>query len=201
MRIARRRRSPPDQSRVLADELAAFAERQGVQGRVCGPKCGFTCQRCGASNCQCMCAPDCPRAPAALSSDPAFPIEPGVAPLVYEMKRTGVFEPCYSCEGHPAPDGAVWKRPTVWFYCESQAPLRLLADGLGKMRYAGALKTPWRVGVTFSDRDNIETTFAIEPDPSEAVTLCSLQEDVKAIARSFSWILADEARALQAVLR
>jgi len=54
-----------------------------------------------------------------MTTDANFPIESGIAPLVFELKRLGVFEPCWSCEGHNDPGGNLWKIPRVWFYCDS----------------------------------------------------------------------------------
>ena len=51
------------------------------------------------------------------------PIEPGIAPLVLELRRTGFFVPTWSCEGYLDHDGKLWKVPRVWFTCET--PLHL----------------------------------------------------------------------------
>jgi hypothetical protein len=99
-----------------------------------------------------------------LSSEGArYPIEPGVVGLVFEMKRLGVFTPCWSCEGHPQPDGTPHKLPQVWFYSDSLLHVRLLAAGVSKLKRDGRLSTPWQVAVTYSDPENPETTFALEP--------------------------------------
>lgn len=125
-----------------------------------------------------------------LTSDAAFPIEPLIAPLVYEMKRSGAFEPCWSCEGHNGADGALLKAPTVWFYC-APSYLRLLAGGLARLR----LHAPWRVVITHSDTDNPEPTFALEA-PREGFTLTQLQADTGVIARALPDMLKSEARVL-----
>ncbi len=127
-----------------------------------------------------------------LTSDPAFPIEPLIAPLVYEMKRSGFFEPCWSCEGHSGPDGALFKSPTVWFYC-TPGHLRLLAGGLGRLR----LHARWRVVITHSDTDNPEPTFALEA-PREGASLSQLQMDVAHIASALPEMLKSEANTLLA---
>lgn len=121
-----------------------------------------------------------------------YPLEPKVAPLVYQMKRSGLFEPCWSCEGHESASGQMQKPPTVWFYCSTTA-LRLLSGGLAKLR----LNAPWRIAVTYSDHDNPEPTFALEPQ-TEGRTLAELQADLAAIAAALPELIRQEARALQA---
>ena len=77
------------------------------------------------------CRRDCAKAPARLSSDPdRFPVEEKIAPLVFELKKLGVFFPCWSCEGHNDPSGKLWKLPRVWFYADSVVHLRLLSDAI-----------------------------------------------------------------------
>jgi hypothetical protein len=126
-----------------------------------------------------------------LSSDAAYPIEPMIAPLVYEMKRSRYFDPCWSCEGHEDANGALTKAPTVWFYCERPTHLRLLAGMLTKLR----LRAAWRIALTHSDRDNPEPTFALEATDT-AHTLATLQADINVIARAIPEMLREEARAL-----
>lgn len=120
-------------------------------------------------------------------------------PLVYEMVRLGIFRPCWSCEGHVGNDGALWKVPRVWFYCDSVTHLRLLTDGLKDMHHAGALSASWQLVVTFSDRDNLDTTFSLEPTlpPDRLPPLPSLQKDVAAIATSLRNLITRQARDLQ----
>ena len=111
-----------------------------------------------------MCMTSRAEAPRALTSDPAnYPIETGIVPLVFEMKRLGIFEPCWLCEGHLNPSGDLWKLPRVWFYSESMIHIRLLVDGLKDMEVAGELANSWQIVVTFSDPDNPETTFSFDP--------------------------------------
>jgi hypothetical protein len=65
------------------------------------------------------CSRHCPNIPQALSSDPENnPIEISIAPLVFEGNRLGVFDTCWSCEGHNGPDGKLWKMPKVWLRAE-----------------------------------------------------------------------------------
>ena len=100
------------------------------------------CPRAGPERCSRHC-PDIPRV---LSSDPEnHPLESRIAPLVYEIKRLEVFDPCWSCAGHDGADGALWKIPRVWFYCRSVVHLRVLADALKELHLDRRLSVPWRV--------------------------------------------------------
>lgn len=134
-----------------------------------------------------------------LSVDPDLPIEPNIASLVFEMKRLGLFTPCWSCEGHLGTGGALWKLPRVWFYCESLTHVRLLADGLKDLDVGKKLSTRWQIVVTFSDADNPETTFSLEPAASsgDTVDLSALQQDAQAIARALQGMIADQSVSLQ----
>ena len=199
MRLGRSDRSS-DRARQLSSEINEAALAKGVEGRVCSDDCTVKCPRCGSMACQCVCSVHCPEAPRALSVDPErYPIEPAILPLVFEMKRLGMFRPCWSCEGHPRPDGTLWKVPRVWFNCDSMVHIRLLADGLNQMTNAGRLVAPWQVVVTHSDSDNPETTFSIEPTlpPGAETSLSALQSDVATIARSLHALLNQGARKLQ----
>ena len=198
MRIKRHAHSV-EREREIEAELAEAVWSKGVEGRVCGAHCDAHCRQCGSTRCQCQCSPFCRDAPQMLSSDPKeHPLETRIAPLVYEMKRLGMFDACWSCEGHLDPDGQLMKTPTVWFYCDKMAHVRVLASGLAKLKYAKRLRAEWRIAVTFSDTDNPDVTFALEPSLSQAesLTLAELQSDIDEITRSLQGIMIDEARAL-----
>ena len=141
----------------------------------------------------------CPDAPKALSIDPdRYPVEPRILPLVFEMKRLRVFDPCWSCEGHSAADGSLWKTPMVWFYCKSTIYLRLLRDGLSQLKLSGRLKSPWDVVVTYSDPDNPDTTFSVQPSQQDrTIPLDALRTDVGEVARSLDSMMRDGAHALR----
>lgn len=199
MRIERRVQSPERDHQLVA-EIAEAAHSRGIDGRICSENCAVKCSRCGSLSCQCECSPDCPDAAATLSVDPEhYPIEPEILPLVFQMKRLGLFQPCWSCEGHLAPNGALWKLPSVWFYCSSATHLRLLAMGLDRLAHAKKLHTAWQITVTYSDPDNPETTFSLQPACSadNPPSLSHLREDVAEIARSLQYMMNDEGRKLQ----
>ena len=155
---------------------------------------GADCPRAGLERCSRHC-PDIPRV---LTSDPEnHPLESRIAPLVYELKRLEVFDPCWSCEGHNGADGALWKIPRVWFYCRSVVHLRVLADALEQLHLDHRLNVPWRIVLTFSDGDNADTTFSLEPSPAASRPLLApLQRDVDTIAQHLRDLVFDEARKL-----
>jgi hypothetical protein len=196
MRIGR---PDPENSRNRRSELDDAAKVRLVEGRICGANCTAVCPQCGAVNCQCQCSVDCPDAPAMMSEDPVRePIEPGVAPLVFAMKRLELFQPCWSCEGHTGLDGALWKLPKVWFYAKSMVGVRLLSDGVKALEQDKRLNGRWHVAVTFSDPDNVDTTFSLEPvTPIEGqVELADLQRDLDTIARALPGMIGSEANRL-----
>ena len=192
MRIARRHGGRSDRQ-GLRSELHEIPRSDDRRGR---PICGPACTRRGAPDCSRHC-PDIPRA---LSSDPDnFPLETRIAPLVFELKRLAVFEPCWSCEGHNGADGTLWKIPRVWFYCRSVVHLRLLADSVKRLFLARKLTTPWHVVITFSDGDNAETTFSLEPSlDRNRPDLTTIQRDIDAIAARLHDMVIAEADRLAA---
>lgn len=199
MRIDRRSHSG-DKIRELSRDIAEAACARGVDGRVCSKACAMKCPRCGSTTCGCACSPDCPDAPRALSSDPDnYPVEPNITPLVFEMTRLGMFRPCWSCEGHLRPNGSLWKIPRVWFYCDSTVHIRLLTDGIKELEKDGKIQASWQVAVTFSDSDNPETTFSLEPALSRdaKLGLPALRKDARTIAAALRGMMNDGARRLQ----
>lgn len=195
MRIARRRAGHSNRQ-GLHSELHAIPRSDEDRGR---PICGPACARRTAPDCSRHC-PDIPRA---LSSDPDnFPLETRIAPLVFELKRLAVFEPCWSCEGHNGADGTLWKIPRVWFYCRSVVHLRLLADSVKRLFLERRLTTPWHVVITFSDGDNVETTFSLEPSlDRNRPDLTTIQRDIDTIAARLHDLVIAEADRLAAAAR
>jgi hypothetical protein len=96
----------------------------------------------------------CPAAALRLSSDPTSPLEPLIAPLAFELKRLGVFYPCWSCEGHNDQAGRIWKPPRVWFYANSVVHIRALGEALDRLFMEKRVSARWHVVLTHSDADN-----------------------------------------------
>ena len=129
------------------------------------------------------CHRDCGAARQRLSSEgDGSPVETLVAPLVFELKRLGVFHPCWSCEGHDDGAGNSWKLPQVWFYSDSVVHVRALAEAVDRLFHAGRLAARWHVILTYSDPDNPDTTFSLEPEMTSDVRLGALQGDLRIMA-------------------
>jgi hypothetical protein len=166
------------------DALKRAMVRARTEGPVPEPVCSPCCPNYEA---RVGCHRRCEHAPVRLSSDPeAYPIEPRVAPLVFELKRLGVFDPCWSCEGHDHDHtpGALWKVPRVWFYADSVQHVRALSEALADLAIERRLSTPWRVVVTHSDDGNPATAFSLEPDAQPGAVLSRLQADLDVLAET-----------------
>lgn len=194
MRIERRAKNNERANRVRED--VGHILRGGVSGKpVCAPDCPVAIRA--------RCSRDCPDIPRMMSSEPdEFPLEGHIAPLAFELKKLEVFHPCWSCEGHNGVDGKLWKIPQVWFYCDSVVHLRVLADAVTKLHSAKNLTAPWRVALTFSDSDNADSTFSLEPalDASRPL-LTDLWRDVDVIAEYLRDIVFGEALKLSRLAR
>jgi len=110
------------------------------------------------------------------------PIEPLIAPLVFELRKLGVFYPCWSCEGHTNAAGELWRIPNVWFYSDSVVHVRALADVVSHLYAARQLSARWHVVLTYSDAANPDTTFSLQPDPAAGSSLGALQRDLQVMA-------------------
>lgn len=142
------------------------------------------------------CNRDCRAAPVRLSSEGAKgPVEPLIAPLVFELKRLGVFHPCWSCQGHDDQSGKLWRVPRVWFYADSVVHIRALANAIDALFSARRLSTRWEIVVTHSDPDNPDTTLSLEPDAAgKGGSLRDLQNDLRVLAEGLErnfWAACD----------
>jgi hypothetical protein len=174
--------------RVVAHEV----RRAHTLGPIPDPVC---CSHCADYQSSTRCHRYCPAAPRRLSSEGELsPLEPLVAPLVFEIKKLGVFHPCWSCEGHADQAGALSKLPRVWFYADSVVHIRALAEAINALFNARRLSAHWQVVLTYSDADNPDTTFSLEPEPASDSSLTSLQGDLRVmsdeLAASF-WLVCD----------
>lgn len=146
-----------------------------VPDPVCDPRCPDYRNSTG-------CHRYCAAAPSRLSSEgDRGPVEPLVAPLVFEIKKLGVFYPCWSCEGHADQAGHTFKIPRVWFYSDSVVHIRALTDAVSRLFLERRLAVRWNVTLTYSDPANPDTTFSLEPESAEA-SLSELQGDLRVLA-------------------
>lgn len=149
--------------------------------------CVIPCSCSGSLTCGCDCNPSCEYLPTSLTSDPEkHPLETGIIPLVYAI---GCLEGCdtyWSCAGHENDQGKILKPPRVWFYARSVVHPRLIQQFLADLMGSGELHHPWHVCVTFSDFDNPDSGFSVEPELEiqADMTLSQLHEDIGIIAKN-----------------
>lgn len=189
MKIERRKKSNNRASRFRED-IGDILDGESDRAPVCAPDCPVAT----LANCSRHCA-DVPRMMSSEGEE--YPLEDHIAPLAYELKRLGVFHPCWSCEGHNGPDGKLWKKPQVWFYCSSVVHVRVLANAVAKLHRTRNLSVHWRVALTFSDDDNADSTFSLEPKlDSEQPLLTTLRRDINTITEHLREEVIVEARKL-----
>jgi len=190
MRIVR-----SDQADEHTSSSQAALDAMAVAAQQRGPVCTPDCVRAKHQHC----SRKCPYIPQVLSSDPVnYPIEPLIAPLAFELKKLGVFEPCWSCEGHNDQQQRLQKLPAVWFYAHSVTHVRVLSDSVRDMFCDRRLSSPWQVKLCFSDPNNVNTTFSLDPAAHNAeLTLVSLQNDVAKIAEELEGRVIKKAATLK----
>jgi hypothetical protein len=161
-------------------------------GPMADPVCCSNCPDHGPST---RCHRFCPAAPRRLSSEgERRPVERLVAPLVFELKKLGVFYPCWSCEGHEDQNGQLRNIPRIWFYADSVVHIRGLAEAINRLFNAGRLSARWHIVLTHSDADNPDTTFSLEPEPATERSLHSLQNDLRVMSEELGttfWRVCD----------
>lgn len=165
-----------NKQRVVSKELN--------DARLMGPLAEPVCtDNCPAYNPSVGCHRLCQKAPLFLSSEPdSYPLDILVSPLVFEIKKLGIFEPCWSCEGHNDPSGNLWKIPRIWFYANSVVHIRVLADAIMQIYTKIGLNTKWVVEITHSDNDNPDTTFSLHPKiENDDIDLKKLQADLETV--------------------
>ncbi len=166
--------------------------RAHALGPIPDPVC---CSHCADYAPSARCHRYCPAAPRRLSSEgERSPVEPLVAPLVFELKKLGVFHPCWSCEGHVDQAGKMRNVPRVWFYADSVVHVRGLAEAVTRLLNARRLSARWQVVLTHSDADNPDTTFSLEPELAADNSLDLLQADLRVMADELGptfWLVCD----------
>lgn len=188
MRISRLKKSARQRDDVRK-ELDAITKAEVVRPPVCNDECTkFEDNECHMH---------CPDAPAMLSSEPDYPLEPKITPVVFELKRLAVFHPCWSCEGHLGTTGKLWKLPRVWFYAQSVIHVRLLADSMAELYLDGKLNAAWEVVLSVSDTDNTDTSFSLQPNLRGLdTTLGELHQDLESIAAQLRQLVIGKAEKL-----
>lgn len=166
-----------DRSRIA--DIAKLAGCSQSEGPVCRPDCNLA----GGQ----LCTYACPQAAQMLSSDDAFPIESGILPLVFELKATRIFEPVWSCEGHYGPDGRIFRKPSIWFCCESLPQTNTLADVISSLCIEIKAAVRWRISFACLGADTPNSVFQLEP-------ICESDDRLEPIHRDMT-VLAERLRA------
>ena len=180
MRVSRLDDTSPDSDQVTED--VERARKFGpLPEPVCRPSCSHYDSKIGCNH-------QCAGIALHLSSETErYPLEPKIAPLAFEIKRLGVFVPCWSCEGHDHQQGGLWKKPRVWFYSDSGVHVRALTDAINELNTAHKLSTLWGIVLTHSEIDNPSTTFSIEPlEPDNEPGVAPLHQDLLVLTRELS---------------
>lgn len=145
----------------------------------------------------------CQDAPWALSSDPAaHPIEPRLLRLVFELNILGVFQPCWSCQGHADSRGALHRLPQIFFYCARPLYAQLLHEHVEHLHHGGHLCGPWQIALA-SLGQSLGVTYVLQPAPYERPLpeLAALQQDLEIIGDTLASRLRVVAEARLASLR
>ena len=162
----------------LRRELMAFIDPPASQDEPPCPNC--------ISYVVSECAPSCSRAPKALSADPEnHPLEPKVVPISFEMASSGVFQTCWSCEGHIDQAGKLWKFPQVSFYVGAPVYAQILLRYINSLANEGKLSYAWHVLV--SDYGPLNgVTYTLQPNLQlqAEVHLGKLQQDLLTVSQN-----------------
>lgn len=190
MRIAEQLVDEEAERRHRDDLEHLLAQPSDSEVRPC-PECDIACACSASATCACECSPDCPDIPQRMSSEPdRYPIESGIAPLVYAFFTTRVCQPCWSCEGHEIAGDGEPKLPRVWFYSRSILYPRLVQELTEELKFKRKLSHAWCVRV-LAYSNNRDTRFSLEPVvvPGAPFRLANMQADSKIIASNLvEWI-------------
>lgn len=172
------------------EELELLLESRPLQD----PVCGNDCTRFKEAPCHRTCSD----APSMLSCDGnEYPLDNKIAPLAFELKRTGFFAPCWSCEGHLNNFDELWKLPRIWFYCESSIHIKLLDAALHRIRKISPISTMWEIKSVHLNDGSLDPMFSLQPDlQAISPSLSSLQQDIDIISEHIYDALQHEARNL-----
>lgn len=147
------------------------------------------------NTCGCGDFPKCHHALVEMSSDgERFPIEPGIAPLVYALNLLAACETCWSCAGHMDDNGHLTRHPRVVFYLRSPIVCSVLADYLSDLHFKKNLNYKWQVVVTPMG-NKLDVSYTIQPnlEDQEFPKLALLHNDIQTIAGELASGLAETA--------
>lgn len=108
--------------------------------------------------------------------------------LEWQLKNIAAFHHVHSCDGEENLMGSLWVTPRVWFYSDSDVHIRALAKIIDRLVSKCQVSTQWRITVTYSDGDNPETIFCLEPQLSETEGILKpLRYDMAVIAKQIGF--------------
>lgn len=135
-----------------------------------------------------LCHWQCDDAPHALSTEPEkHPIEPHVLQVTFELSKLGLFQPCWSCEGHVDTSGKPYRQPQVVFYCANPVYALMLHEHIDLLHHGHHLHSRWHIGLT-SLGQKMGVTYVLEPSvqAGSEVSLTELQEDLQVIGNKLA---------------
>jgi len=124
-----------------------------------------------------------------MSSDPErFPIEPGIAPLVFEFYALRSCHPGWSCEGHEHEIRGLIRPPQLWFFTTSAIYPRLIGEYAHNLFMKKKLNSLWEISLGFAPSESPYTSFTFKPCLSgeENITLPVMQQDALTLADGFA---------------
>jgi len=174
----------PDFAERQHEELNSLVREISTDTRRPCVACDLACSCSASTTCKCDCSPDCAHAPAMMTSDPEFPVESLIAPLVYAFLELRQCPPCWSCEGHLSPDGSLQRPPAIWFYSRSQIFPGMIGDFAASMWAKKILNVPWRISIACTEPEFKVPAYAFQPDLSyvEKPSLPAMQKDIGVLA-------------------
>lgn len=177
-----------EQTQVIKTTLIDLLNQPSdKQERPC-PGCRFAVGSSHSQTSAAFCSAQCPEAPRQMSSEPdRYPIELGIAPLVYAFYTMRLMMPCWSCEGHTDQNGVVLKTPKLWFYTTSDFYPKLVAQYVSSLKGAHKIENHWAVRLLPFSQSMFTITYSLEPQESAPAlfNLASLQNDIKVISHHF----------------
>ena len=141
-----------------------------------------------------LCQWRCPAAPQALSTEPeTHPIEPHVLRVTFELSKLGLFQPCWSCEGHLDNQGNIYRLPQINFFCANAVYALMLHEHVDLLHHGGHLHARWQIALT-SLGQKLGVVYVLQPTVAKDndAKLNELQDDLHVIG-------ADLARHLKVI--
>lgn len=187
MKVEEPKSSFVDEASIISELEILLKQPDMNELRPCR-SCDIKCESCNSTLCGCTCSANCADIPQAMSIDPErYPIEPGIAKLVFELNSLRLFQTCWSCEGHLSRNGAVNKLPRIWFYSPSPIYPQLIVQHISELSCAHKLNYKWGVQM-ISWNGELYCTYSLEPvmDFTTELDIALLHSDLQIISQNFA---------------